>query len=70
MAALRSCMKALRGKARKVMEMRYLHDLKPDAIAAALGTNRNAVWVMLHRLRLSLKACVEEKLMGQNGGQA
>ncbi len=67
LAALQSCMKAMRGKPRKVMEMRYLHDLKPDAIASALGTNRNAVWVMLHRLRLSLKACVEEKLLAQNG---
>ena len=59
LAALRKCMEQVPGKSRRVMEMRYLHDLKPEAIAEALDMNRNAVWVMLHRVRAGLKECID-----------
>ena len=65
LAALRKCMEQVPGKSRRVMEMRYLHDLKPDAIAEALDMNRNAVWVMLHRVRAGLKECIDRRLAEQ-----
>lgn len=61
-AALQECIQAIRGKSRRVLEMRYGHDLKPEAVADALNMSRNAVWVMLHRIRTALRNCIEHKL--------
>jgi RNA polymerase sigma-70 factor (ECF subfamily) len=63
LAALRSCIQTIRGKSRQVLDMRYVHGLKPDAIAEALGMTRNAVWVMLHRVRVALTDCVRRRLV-------
>jgi RNA polymerase sigma-70 factor, ECF subfamily len=63
LAALKDCMDQIRGKSRRVLEMRYVHDLKPEVVAEALGMSRNAVWVMLHRIRTALKECIEQKLV-------
>jgi RNA polymerase sigma-70 factor (ECF subfamily) len=60
LAALRHCIESIRGKSRRVLEMRYMYDLKPDAVADALGASRNAIWVMLHRVREALRKCIEE----------
>jgi len=62
MAALRDCIQAIRGKSRRVMEMRYMHNLKPEVIADALQVKPGAVWVMLHRVRTTLKKCIQLKL--------
>lgn len=62
LAALNDCMQQVRGKSRRVLEMRYMHDLKPEVVAEALGMTRNAVWVMLHRIRGALKDCIEQRM--------
>ena len=62
MAALRDCIQAIQGKSRRVLEMRYMHGLKPEVIADALEMKRGAVWVVLHRVRNTLKECIERKL--------
>ena len=66
LAALQHCIEAVRGKSRRVLELRYMHDLKPDAVANALGMSRNAVWVMLHRVRNALRDCIEERLAAES----
>jgi RNA polymerase sigma-70 factor, ECF subfamily len=69
LSALNQCLAAIRGKSRQVLEMRYRHDLKPDAVASALGMSRNAVWVMLHRARKALRDCIQAKLATSAGNR-
>ncbi len=69
LAALRACVQSIRGKSRQVLDMRYVHGLKPHAIAEALGMTRNAVWVMLHRVRIALADCIRQRLPQGVGGE-
>lgn len=62
LAAMRKCLAEIKGKTRRVMEMRYLHGLKPQAIGDALDMTSNAVWVMLHRGREAVARCIDRKL--------
>jgi len=62
LAALHECMERVKGKSRQVLEMRYMHDIKPDVLAEAMGLSRNAVWLLLSRSRAALKSCIEKKL--------
>ena len=60
--ALDECVKKVRGKSRKLLEMRYLRDLKPAQIASATGMTPNAVYVMLFRVRKLLESCIKKQL--------
>lgn len=60
--ALRKCLKRLKGKIKKIVEMHYTDELKPARIAQLLSLTPNNVAVSLHRVRLSLKACVKREL--------
>lgn len=62
LAALRECLKHVKGKSRQVLEMRYMYDIKPDVLADAMGISRNAVWLLLSRARAALKSCIEKKM--------
>ncbi len=62
MALMRRCLAEVKGKTRRVMEMRYLHGLRPAAIGQSLDMTSNAVWVMLHRGRETIARCVQQKL--------
>jgi RNA polymerase sigma-70 factor (ECF subfamily) len=62
LAAMRKCLAEIKGKTRRVMEMRYLHGLKPAAIGQTLDMTSNAVWVMLHRGREAVARCIQKKL--------
>jgi RNA polymerase sigma-70 factor (ECF subfamily) len=70
LALMRHCLAEVKGKTRRVMEMRYLHGLKPAAIGRALDMTSNAVWVMLHRGREALARCVQLKLAAIGEGEA
>ena len=61
-AALNGCMGEVAGRSRKILELRYRHELAPAQIAERLRMKPNAVYVALHRLRGSLRDCVERKL--------
>lgn len=63
LAAMQKCLAQIKGKTRRVMEMRYLHGLKPAAIGHSLDMTTNAVWVMLHRGRDAVSKCIGRKLM-------
>jgi RNA polymerase sigma-70 factor (ECF subfamily) len=60
--ALENCIERLEGRPRKLLELRYVRDLTPAKIADATGMNANAVSVMLHRVRQSLRECIERQL--------
>ncbi len=62
LVAIRQCLAEIRGKTRRVMEMRYIDGLKPGAIGQALEMTSNAVWVMLHRGREAVARCVKKRL--------
>jgi RNA polymerase sigma-70 factor (ECF subfamily) len=67
LAAMQKCLAQIKGKTRRVMEMRYLHGLKPAAIGHSLDMTTNAVWVMLHRGRDAVAKCIGRKLMTAEG---
>ena len=63
--ALDRCMRQLKGRWKKILEMYYLRELSPIRISQQLGITRNNVFVSLHRVRMALRDCVHEQL--QNG---
>ena len=67
LAAMQKCLAQIKGKTRRVMEMRYLHGLKPAAIGHSLDMTTNAVWVMLHRGRDAVSKCIGRTLMATDG---
>jgi RNA polymerase sigma-70 factor, ECF subfamily len=71
LAALRQCLGRLRGKTKRVLEMRYLHEHSPGSIAEKLGTTPGAVWTLLHRARKALAECIGRRLEAftQGGGR-
>jgi RNA polymerase sigma-70 factor (ECF subfamily) len=69
-AALETCVEGVQGRARKLLEMRYVRELTPAKIAALTGMNANAVSVMLHRVRRALRECIERQLVVRSNGRS
>jgi RNA polymerase sigma-70 factor (ECF subfamily) len=67
LAALRECMKALPEKSRRLVKSRYEEDASAPDIAENLGMNAPAVRKALERIRVSLRKCMEEKLLSLKG---
>lgn len=61
-AALNRCIEQLKGRNRKVLEMRYLRSMKPSDVAERMGMSTNAVFVMLHRVRQALASCIDGQI--------
>lgn len=64
---LRGCLDQLEGRSRELCDLRYGRDLKPAAIASALGMSANAVAKALQRIRDQLRACIERKSALEGG---
>lgn len=64
--ALEKCLMRLKGKVKKIVEMHYVDELSPARIAQLLSLTPNNVSVLLHRVRLSLKTCVQRELTEVN----
>jgi RNA polymerase sigma-70 factor, ECF subfamily len=60
--ALRQCVKGVSERTWRLLRLRYEEALKPQAIAARLGADVNAVRVALHRARGALEQCIERRL--------
>ncbi|MBC8378633.1 MAG: sigma-70 family RNA polymerase sigma factor [Planctomycetes bacterium] len=60
--ALKKCLTLLKGKIKKIVEMHYMEELSQTRIAQLLSLTPNNVSVILHRVRLSLKACVKRAI--------
>jgi RNA polymerase sigma-70 factor (ECF subfamily) len=68
-AALERCVDRVQGRPRKLLEMRYVRELTPRAIAEKTGMNANAVSVMLHRARKALRDCIARQMASQSGAR-
>ena len=62
LAALRECLRRMKGRPREVLALRYESSLRRGAIAERLGMAESGVKSVLARARRSLRACVEERL--------
>lgn len=56
--ALHDCLRKLSDKARTLVELRYLQNLKPAEIAQQIGTSANTVSNALSRTRQALRDCI------------
>jgi RNA polymerase sigma-70 factor (ECF subfamily) len=57
---LRECLGHLPERTANAFTMRELDDLETDEICKELGITPTNLWVMLHRARLQLRACLEK----------
>ncbi|TLF51762.1 sigma-70 family RNA polymerase sigma factor [Halomonas urmiana] len=55
-----ACMIALPDSAARIFSLRELMGLSTKEICQELGIKENNCWVMLHRARLRLRACIEQ----------
>ncbi len=60
--ALAACIERVPANSRQILAKQYEDGLKPAEIAAEVGKSANHVAVMLHRLRGSLRECVERRM--------
>ena len=67
LAALERCLDKLRPQDRSLIEHRYRSNLGLDDFAARAGRSVSALSVTLHRLRGSLRKCVQDQLMREEG---
>ncbi len=58
---LKDCLGDLQGRARELCDLRYGQDLKPAAMAEAVGMTANSVAKALQRIRERLRGCIEQK---------
>lgn len=65
--ALNICIGKLQGRSREIIDLRYQQNLKPGKIADRVGISATAITSLLHRLRTSLRQCIERQL-AQRGG--
>lgn len=67
LAALERCLNKLRPQDRELLDHRYRSNLGLDALAARVGRSVSALSVTLHRLRASLRKCVQDQLVREEG---
>ncbi len=60
--SLAQCIGKVRGRGRKALRLRYTEGMELKRIANQLGMTAGNVGVLLHRIRVSLRKCVERRL--------
>ncbi len=60
--ALQNCIHKLRDRSRKIIQLRYLKEMKVKDIASLMGLTHNALSKHMSRIHHSLKNCVERTL--------
>ena len=65
--ALVECLRKVPSEERRMLAMQYKENLKPVAIAETIGKTANHVAVVMHRLRVGLRQCVERRMKSQTG---
>lgn len=60
--ALRECLKRVTGRSRQAIDLHYGQGLKPAAIATKLGVGAGAARMLLVRVRVLIRECVEARL--------
>jgi RNA polymerase sigma-70 factor (ECF subfamily) len=64
--ALRQCLEQLKGRSKRVIELRYRRGMKSRAIADEMTLSAGAVRMLLCRVRESLRRCIERRV-GKQG---
>lgn len=64
-SALKSCLSILSIEQQGLLAKRYTESVSVQAIAAELDKTPNAVSLLLHRIRLQLLNCINQKLLGE-----
>ena len=59
------CTSMMPARMAKAFAMREVHELSTEEICKELGITATNCWVLLHRARLSLRACLEAKWFGK-----
>lgn len=57
--ALEACVKRVPEKSRRLLQLRYVDDLRYEQMAEALDASVTSIKVAMHRLRAGLRACIE-----------
>jgi RNA polymerase sigma-70 factor (ECF subfamily) len=60
--ALDICIKKLKGRWRRILEMRYLNEMSIPRIAQKLGMTTNAIYTAFHRTRTALRDCIDREM--------
>lgn len=60
--ALQHCLDALPERWRGAIEMKYLQEKEAAAIQQELGLSEANYWQQVHRAKLRLRACIEERI--------
>jgi RNA polymerase sigma-70 factor, ECF subfamily len=69
--ALERCLQSLPGNTASAFTLRELMGLETEEICKELGISASNCWVMLHRARMSLRACLERTwFLPGSAGQA
>jgi len=64
-SALRTCLEKIHGRRREVLDLRYSQNAKVADIANRFGMSSDGVFVMLHRIRSALFACIHQRLASE-----
>ncbi len=60
--ALEFCIGKLKGRWKEILEMRYYREFSTNRIAQHFGLSNNAVFITLHRVRLTLENCIKRTM--------
>ncbi|MEN9569988.1 MAG: hypothetical protein RL172_1219 [Bacteroidota bacterium] len=63
---LASCRKKLKSVQQMLFSMKYLEDAATDDICKYLNITPSNYWVLIHRVKLHLRKCLEKNWMGIN----
>ena len=67
---LQGCMEALPGRAAEAFSLRVVNDIAAEQVCRVLGITATNLWVLLHRARARLRACLEEKWFGRQPNES
>ena len=65
--ALRHCLEQLKGRSKRVIELRYRRGMRSNAIAEEMLLSPGAVRMLLCRVREKLRHCIERRTAGADG---
>jgi RNA polymerase sigma-70 factor (TIGR02943 family) len=66
LAVLQQCLTGLSAKQSDAFTLREFDDIDSDEICKVLGISPTNYWVLLHRARLVIRKCLEEKWFGNS----
>jgi len=62
---LETCLGKLGGTMRRAFTLKMLDDVPTETICETLNITRNSYWVIMHRARQQLKACLEKNWVSE-----